>query len=203
MKHRKVLIFATHQDDEALIAGGMIAKQNKCKVVSSCYTDQAREKIFYHNSRCFGYDADCLGLNDCSLNLNIDRLATMMIEEIGKYDPDIIISNHFIDVHQDHVANSQAFTIATKPIYRKKDAVVLYGYGVSLYENSHLFVSPNSFIELTRKELDFKIAMMKNYKKELRKCRNETAIENHAKMSGLIFGVRYAEVYYQTNGEIK
>ena len=200
----RLLIFATHTDDEALIGGGLIQKADEVLVISSCGSSSYREKVFNYNAKKYGYTTKNLNFGDCTLHLNIDKLADKMSYEIKKFKPTHILSNHWQDLHQDHIANSRAVEIATRP--RDENTIglnVLYGYGASLYETSEMHRKPNTYIELTKEEVDNKATMMENYESETRHNRNREAIETNSKMAGMMFGVKYAEMYYQSTGELK
>jgi len=199
----RLLVFATHKDDEALIGGGLLQQSTNSLVIASCKSNKFRDDVYKHNAKKFGYETKCFDFDDCSLFANIDNIADKMLYEIKRFRPTHILGNHWQDLHQDHIANARAMEIAVRPTSEyTRGATVLYGYGVSLYETSELHRKPNCYIELTKKEVENKAMMLEHYDTELRHNRNAEAVITNARMSGMMFGTKYAEMYYQSSGEI-
>ncbi|MDD4817317.1 MAG: PIG-L family deacetylase [Victivallaceae bacterium] len=201
MKKHDTIIIAAHDDDEALMAGGYIAKFSDSKsilVVSAVEASELQADVAKKNSIRFGYDY--MPLLNPLFHTEIPDLARQLVAIIETCEPETIITHGDFDTHQDHLTVKKAVEIATRSIWRTGKHVrvptVLFGYGVGAYENSDTYVKPNFFVELTTKHLCQKMDMMRSYSTEMFGVRTPKGAIAEAMWTGKLVGATFAEGFY-------
>lgn len=126
----RVLVVAPHMDDEALGAGGVIARHvaegddvSVCFVAHRAYDhvfDEAKNKAeracALRAKSVLGYqDAVFLDLPDERLDLNIQQIIIGLEATTGPRPPDVVYLPHRGDNNQDHRAVFEAARVAFRP----------------------------------------------------------------------------------------
>ena len=195
------MIIAAHDDDEALMCGGYIAKYAKKKkilVVScvACTNEQLNAAEI--NARRFGYEYLPLRLKQW--NVELHNLARILSEEFVLHSPDTVITHPAFDTHQEHKLVNAAVEIASRSIDMRGVGNnyiynILYGYGTGAYENSDIWQKPNVFLTLEPEEIERKKEMLLQYGKEMRGTRTGGHAITDAMFWGKLINSQYAEAY--------
>ena len=205
----RVLVFAPHNDDEVLGAGGTIARFAAegheicvCEVTSGPkYKMMQAEAARAH---------EVLGVSkSVFLNLPVSQLAdykkTELNARIGQvvssFGPDMVFTPFIGDMHLDHRMVTEAVLVAVRPINdcpAKK--VYMYetlsetGWNIP-YGNCNF--NPNVWMDITE-SIDTKIAAMECYTSQVRPAphpRSGEGIRALAAFRGSVAGLRYAESF--------
>ena len=219
----KIMIIASHPDDDILGCGGLLAKLKaynkiKIKVVfiaegSSCRfsTDDninlVNKEIQLRNkfaSQALLY----LGVTNSSFhNLKCGSLNCYPIIEIGKiiereissFKPHTIFTHNEKDLNKDHKIVHQSTLQATRPgalNYVKN----LFSYEITSSSewNFNSAFNPNYFVHLTKVHLNKKVRAFSYYKTEVKKypsARSLDSIKTLARYRGIQGGSEFAEAY--------
>lgn len=212
---KKILIIASHPDDEILGCGGAIAfhKKNKDKVkilfLSDGVTSRNKFKKDDIKKRVESAKKACLvvGVQNLEFKSFPDNMFdTIPLIEIIKsienvvteFRPNIIYTHSNYDLNIDHQIAHRATMTACRPI-EKNYLSEIYSYEVlsstewSISKKNTF--SPNHFIDIS-KFLNVKIKAIKKYAQELRKDphpRSLNVIKSLAILRGSNCGVKYAE----------
>jgi LmbE family N-acetylglucosaminyl deacetylase len=133
-KGQKIMVFAPHQDDETLGAGGYIATavKNGAKVQVVLVTDGNKRRISSLRNLEFEKATKELGLKKEDLILlryqdgtlkkqNFNELKKKFENQINTFDPNVIISPASTDSHPDHATTGRALEALAKnmntPLY--------------------------------------------------------------------------------------
>jgi LmbE family N-acetylglucosaminyl deacetylase len=212
------LVIAPHADDEALGAGGLIARlrRQKCAVhvIFACVdgmhhygTDHRttlaeREAEIDNVSRILGFTHTTL----YSGQDLIERLDTVPQRDlvdafeaaINRWRPDLLLLPHGVDFDQDHIACFRAGFAAARPIPQalgKHFPKRVVSYEMPKLTWSAEAFQPNLYIDITL-DLDAKLSAIEAYVSQfrvpphLRSLANITAL---ARLRGSESGVDYAE----------
>ena len=204
-----ILVFAPHNDDEVLGAGGTIRKYqaNKNDVYICEVTSGIRKEMLQKEAR---KAHEALGIKDTFfLNIPVGKLSRMdqmelnknIDEIVKKIEPEIVFLPFVGDMHTDHGAVTESAMVALRPIgnYSVRE-IYMYetlsetGWNIPSVENAFI---PNVWIDITTTIKD-KVAAMKCYESQLIEYphpRSIEAIVALAKYRGATVGVEYAESF--------
>lgn len=220
MTKKKILIIASHPDDEILGCGATIArlvnegyeaytlilgegvtsrdeKRNRDKretEIQKLKQDILKANKLIGVKNIFTFDFPDNRFDSIPL-LDIIK----KIEEIkNKIKPDIIFTHFKNDLNIDHKKTYEATLTATRPM-KNETVKTIYSFEVlsSTEWNYPTTFSPNVFFDIT-KTIDKKIKSMKCYENELRSFphpRSIETIESNAKTWGSKIGCDFAEAF--------
>lgn len=209
----RVLVFAPHNDDEVLGAGGTIAKLADrgdevfvCEVTTwkenpDGYEAIQKQAIQAHN---------ILGVKDTFfLNIpvvHVKETATHIKNKkfqdvVDQIKPELAFIPHIGDIHIDHSETAAAAMVALRPIGNPQ-LKAIYAYETlsetewNIPNAGNAFI-PNVWFDITR-TFDKKIEAMKCFTTQVRKFphpRSLEAIEALARLRASTVGVGYAEAF--------
>lgn len=205
---KKILAMGAHPDDMELEAGGTLAKFARrgyevylLILTSGGYTDAMGRTYFNEQLRDEACEASkIIGIKDVvffdyhTTNLPVSG------EVIGKVDtivdrlqPDVFISHHPFDSHQDHKAAAEIMFAVSRQGRVKN---VLSGSTLPYRPNVFAF-RPQFFVDITE-TLETKLNAIRAYKSQYEKFGSEKLIERvkaMAKTHGWAVGYDYAECF--------
>ncbi len=209
----KVLVFAPHNDDEVLGAGGTIAKYAKrgdevfvCEVTSWLQNMEVtnaikNEALQAHDvlgvKETFFLDLPVVHLKETPTHIKNQRFS----EVVKDIRPEIAFIPHTGDMHVDHGETAAAAMVALRPLENPQLR------GIYIYEtlsetewnipNTTNGYIPNVWSDISS-EFQLKIEAMKCFKSQLYAFphpRSLEAIEALAKLRGSTIGAQYAESF--------
>ena len=219
----RVLVVASHPDDEILGCGGTIAKHVEsgdevfnlilAEGATSRQVKRDREKIAeYLNDlannaieagKVLGVkNVDLLNFPDNRLD-SIDRIEIVKVIEnkIKLYEPDLIYTHHSGDVNIDHRRVHEALITSCRPLPGNKVKRIVSFETPSSTEwqppDSNIFFKPNWFVDISE-HINKKIKALELYNSEMREFPHPRSIENIvnlAKVRGAQVGLKYAEAF--------
>ena len=218
---KKILVIAAHPDDEIIGCGGTLIKHKKNgDVVQVVFTSDGDFSRNIKNPKGFREESaikvakklkfkEPIFLNFPGLNFsraNITKLGKEVTKIISKYNPDIIYTHSFFDVHHDHRATFEATMIATRPGNKKKIKRI-YSFEINSGTDSSFglngsYFNPNFFIDI-KKEISKKLQILKIYDKEILKFPNSRSyegIKNSAIFRGNMVSLNYCEAFQFIRG---
>lgn len=210
---KKLLILATHFDDDVLSFGGLISKSIRdgdqvkvhvftaggpCSNVAGSIRIAEFEsvmkflKVQNYNYSGEGMDGKLDTIPNCELTGMIDQM-------IRDYEPDECYCSAESE-HSDHIALCKAFTAAA----RIKSGYIpkLFAFGVYPFSDQLYTTSSGGKIYQPLSEEDFnnKLEAFKLYKSQFKPAPSplgEAGVINQALYHGMVCGHKYAELYYQ------
>ena len=207
--YKSALVFAPHNDDELLGAGGTLIKLSKsgCEVtvceVTSGLTSQRIQKEARNAHHLMGVkDSIFLNLPSCQLEeISKLKLNEEMSTVIKKVKPEIVFIPHYGDMHLDHRWVAEGAMVAIRPI------VAPYIKRILAYETlsetewntpsvKNVFI-PNVWVDISE-HLNGKLEAMRCYQSQLIDFphpRSLEAIEALARYRGSTVGVDAAEAF--------
>lgn len=226
----RLLVISTHPDDEALGVGGLIGKAKlegaKVQLVYICVgksrqlvTNSTNEKVRLKEIK----DVEKLiqdkvkimyvGKEFTRLDMVPQKELIERIEDIIEdFKPTIITIPTSGSYNQDHRATYEAAITALRPTPKKVRHFTPY---VLEYFEPYFWAvttpkTPNTYLDLSQKYkgetlFDFKIALYKCHKTQVRKDPFPRSIENLASLArvyGKEIGIEMAEAYYLLRAEI-
>ena len=217
----KVLIIASHPDDEVLGCGGLISKQKKrgsdVRILflgegSSCRFDNIEDKeaiaAIKYRQTCAKKALEFLGIKEYYFNdLPCGRFDTIPIIEINKliekkieeFRPDSVFTHSLNDANSDHRITFQSTLMSTRPgALNSVKSVFSYEVLSSSEWNFSSSFLPNYFLELEEDDLTTKIEAMKFYDTETKPYpfpRSSEGIKTQAMMRGMQGGFKLAEAF--------
>lgn len=214
----KCLIIVAHPDDEAIIAGGFIAKaQADFKVYFATKNEQGRglkvtqeEKVkstikeAEKSGKLGNFSPEFLGFEDATLADHKSELLKNIISIIHKNKPDIIITHHKDDNHIDHRTLAEIVPEASQ-----QSCCGTFGFkGLSkkplvICANINLegkFDLGNIVVALKKEHLEKKIKMISCYadlasNHNSEGARIEDLIRARAVIAGAVINETYGEAY--------
>lgn len=207
--YMKNLIVVAHPDDEVLGAGAFIIRaieggdsvriviMNADGIVSR--PDMAEDILKSHK---------ILGVTDCarysypnlSLNKNIPSMVWDIEKEIKNFQPDVVITHFYGDIHPDHKAVFYATEQAVRLTQRHKSDFQITGFYCMDVPSStnwgHESFMPDTYVGYDWIAMKKKFDALKVYKNVLRgntHPRSERALLAHATDLGANVGLEYAE----------
>ena len=226
---KKAMVIAAHPDDDVLGCGGTIsilARQGvEIRVVfiaegTTCrweFPENWDRKLvrdhIKHRNDCGVKAVQALGVDNCVFhNLPCGRLDQEPVIKIGKiiekeiktFDPDVIFTHSKKDTNVDHQIVYQATLQATRPgAQNAVDVVLAYEVLSSSEWNFSEPFAPNFFIEISKKDVDNKVAAMLHYDTEVKPLpfpRCEEIIRMKCNTRGSQIGVKNAEAFMLVRG---
>jgi len=215
MMEKKVLIIASHPDDEVLGAGGTILKliKEENANVYLCVVTEAvkslklskeegiqRRKEVVNSSKMLGIKKTFF-LDFPSLLLDtipIFDIINKLQEIIKEVNPETVFSHYGNDPNQDHKIVSQASLVATNPNCSKVKEVYFYEIPSSTtYSTGFDNFCPNTFVDI-EKYIDTKVKILKRYKSEIREYphpRSMEGVKTYSQFRGLMCNKNHAEAF--------
>lgn len=215
---RSALIVVAHSDDEALMAGGTIAKiaSSGVRVFCVSFTDgvssrndsplseqRTRSEAAERAAETLGFEwIREFGLPDQMLDLEpVSKLARLVEDVKHELDPDLVITHSSSDLNADHRRVLEATLIAFRPVPGENRVTVLSGEVVSATHWGDTLAgrpfSPNVLVDISD-EFEQKRAALKAYSDEMRQpphARSLDAIDSLSKFRGSTVGVQRAEAF--------
>lgn len=209
--NNRVLVIASHPDDEILGSGGTIRKLiNNGYEVVSVIVAKGRKEEEHHIQKFTSLANSHLGIKEViSLQFPNLKLNTIPLHEITKeieallarYAPEIIFTHHYGDLNQDHQVTFEAVMTAARPLPGKKPIEILCFETVSSSEwtqsTQDKTFKPTYFVDITDTIQD-KIQSLRHYDVEMRPFphpRSYEGIQYLAHVRGMSVGVAYAEAF--------
>lgn len=205
---KKVLAMSAHPDDMEFEAGGTLAKfagrgykVHMLVLTDGNYTDMSGKKYsrvdLQHESK---RAAEILGAEEPIFfdnpvtNLRVTgEIVTQVDNIVDEIKPDIFISHHPFDSHQDHKAAAEIMFAVCRQGRVKN---VLSGSTLPYRPNIFAY-RPQFFVDIS-KTIDIKIESIRAYKSQYEKFGGEKLIErmiDMAKTQGWAMGYEYAESF--------
>ena len=125
------------------------------------------------------------------------KLVKVIENEIKKFNPDIVYTNHFGDLNIDHRITYDATLTACRPINNKIKKLISFEVPSSTEWNYPHSFNPNYFINI-EKEIDSKIKSFKMFKSEIRNFphpRSSLNLKIIAQRWGSVSGFKFAEAF--------
>lgn len=218
---KKVLVIASHPDDEVLGCGGTIAKFVKAGAevqiafladgVNSRMADEESSKIELKQRRdCAKNACKILGVTQiifCDFPDNeMDKVSLLTItrkveELISNFSPDTIFTHHIGDVNVDHQLTHKAVVTACRPQIGKSVKTIFAFETPSSTEWQFPYsaptFAPNCFIDITT-TLDLKLEALGAYAFEMRDWphpRSIKGVEHLVRWHGACIGTQAAEAF--------
>lgn len=207
----KILIIATHPDDEVLGCGGVIQKhvhqKDKVDVLiitkaiqpewTQEYNENKQEQQsevdqFLGISKRHNLNLDCLTLN---IRMR-GRFNQLIYDKIHEINPDIIYTHFNKELNNEHTLVSIATLVAT----RIPNTSEVYMYETSSVRFSLNTFKPNYYVNLTFEEMFRKMRAFNLYTQEVKKPphpRSLKGIDTLAQYRGQEVGFEYAEGFIQ------
>lgn len=214
---KTVLIFAPHNDDELLGAGGTILKLSKngyevtvCEITSgpTCQKIQSEAKEAH---KVLGVrNSVFLNLPSCKLEeMSKTEMNRAFCKVVADIKPMIVMIPHYGDMHLDHRWVAEAAMVAVRPLEASLVQKVLAYETLSETEwntpsVNNVFI-PNLWIDISD-EIDRKIEAMRCYQSQLHDFphpRSLETIESLAKYRGSTVGVKAAEAFMVVRAIVK
>lgn len=219
-KGKKILVVASHPDDEILGCGATIVKLIKCGyeahvlILGEGITSrdekrdpQERRSELEDLKRHVRKANKIIGMKDVILtDLPDNRFDSLPLLDVVKIvekvkkdkKPDIIFTHYQNDLNIDHRVTYRAVITAARPIWGET-VKEIYSFEVasSTEWNYPLTFSPDVFFDVSE-TLDMKLKALKEYKVEMKDARHPRSIagvELQAKLWGVKTGTRYAEAF--------
>ena len=221
MNKKKILVVASHPDDEIIGCGGTLLKYKKkkydIKFVFTFLGNDLRKssnvKLRVENNRRINESIKVTKRLGVSEPIFLDHLVKNkndrnfkselnknILKIIKTYEPEIIFTHTYKDIHNDHRDTFEAVHIATRPQNKLKHLKKILMFEIpSSTENYFLNerFSPNHWVSIDR-EIKSKISLLKIYKEEMLEYPNSRslkAIENLCKFRGNQISMNYAEAF--------
>ncbi|AEY67377.1 PIG-L family deacetylase [Clostridium sp. BNL1100] len=201
---KRIIVLAPHCDDEVLGCGGTILEylKKQCQVVIIYLTlDKEKKRKIEALNAWNSFDnivQEFFSFEDSMLSSSENDCVNKLCELIQKYNPDIIFTPWFIDMHNDHRATSTFLAHSLKAILTNTAISTQY---IACYEvNFPVYI--NYSINIT-KSFEQKIEILKNYVSQNPE-HLENVIKNLNKYRAEQIGLRqilWAEAYYVCNCE--
>lgn len=208
---KRILIIASHPDDEILGCGGTIRKFVKhgfdifTVIVAKGRKeeeDQMQHKIDQAN-KCLGVKK-VIFLQYPNLELEtfpLHQLTKEIESLIDSFKPDMIFTHHYGDLNRDHQVTYQAVLTAARPLPGQKSIELFCFETLSSSEwNQHTndkTFKPNYFVDISQ-TIDEKIEALKSYDVEMRPYphpRSYEGVKHLACVRGMTVGVHFAEAF--------
>jgi len=222
----KILIVAAHPDDEVLGMGGTILRHSKLKDIVKIvylatgissrqkYDDKIKSKKLsdINKNKIKNLQTDAkkaakiLKVKDMSFydfpdneldSIPLLKIVKVIENEIKKFKPDIVYTNHFGDLNIDHRVTYNATLTACRPLNNKIKKLISFEVPSSTEWNYPQSFNPNYFINI-EKEVDSKINSFKMFKSEIRNFphpRSSLNLKIIAQKWGSVSGFKFAEAF--------
>ena len=208
----KILIFAPHNDDEVLGAGGTLSRfadqgndvfvcevtsgENKV-IVDKIKSEALKAHAIIGVKQTFFLDLPVVAINQ----VPVSEINEKMLEIVKIVDPEIAFIPHKGDIHTDHVEVAKSAMVALRPV-TAPNLKAIYAYetlsetewNIPSVENAFI---PNVWSDITN-YLEIKLQAMNCYQTQIKEFphpRSLEAIEALAKYRGSNICVKYAESF--------
>ena len=208
----KILIFAPHNDDEVLGAGGTLSRfadqgndvfvcevtsgENKV-IVDKIKSEALKAHAIIGVKQTFFLDLPVVAINQ----VPVSEINEKMLEIVKIVDPEIAFIPHKGDIHTDHVEVAKSAMVALRPV-TAPNLKAIYAYetlsetewNIPAVENAFI---PNVWSDITN-YLEIKLQAMNCYQTQIKEFphpRSLEAIEALAKYRGSNICVKYAESF--------
>ena len=195
---KKILVVASHPDDEILGCGGTLYKLKKKgakisvlflsdgessrKTVNTVKLIQERKKQAKKAAKIIGIKNLIFGnFPDNSMDtVPILKIIQFIEKQIKAIKPDTIFTHFENDLNIDHQITNKAVATACRPLKNQSVKSILFFEILSSSEwdisNKNKNFKPNYFVDIS-KSLKFKIKALKCYKKEIKKWPHPRSIQ--------------------------
>lgn len=220
MNKKRILIIASHPDDEVLGCGGTVARLVKegheayTLILGEGVTSRDKNRLVKKRNRELkDLKIQALKANEILSikqvifhNFPDNRFDTVpfldivkVIEkEVNNIKPHVVFTHYERDLNIDHRITYQAVLTAARPL---PDATVKEIYSFEILSSTEYYYpslfSPNVFVDISN-DIDIKIQALKAYKFEIREFlhpRSPHGITSHAQYRGMQVGLHYAEAF--------
>jgi LmbE family N-acetylglucosaminyl deacetylase len=221
---KKILVIASHPDDEILGCGGTMRKLSEegnhiyVLILGEGITsrqeirdpEKVKKEIFKLHKEVSEASKIVGAKNYKVLNIPDNRFDSVdlldIIKEIEKvkteFKPDVIFTHHCSDLNVDHRITFNAVLTACRPLMNET-VKEIYSFEVPSstewqYQNSENSFKPNYYVKLDKKHLTAKIKAMEVYSSEKRNMnhpRSPKSLESLAKWRGSNISQHYAECF--------
>jgi N-acetylglucosamine malate deacetylase 1 len=198
----RVLFLGPHTDDVELGSGGTLIRflRQNCKVkiaVFSTASDSLPEglpkdtlkKEFLMIADSLKVDRVVFDFRVRYLNFCRQRILEELVKMNLEFKPNLVIGPSLNDYHQDHQ------TVATEMVRAFKRSASIIGYELPW---NHLTFSTQLFVKLSKKDIELKFRLLKNYKSQLilnREYFSKECVFGLAKTRGVQCNAEYAESF--------
>lgn len=208
----KILIFAPHNDDEVLGAGGTLSRfadqgndvfvcevtsgENKV-IVDKIKSEALKAHAIIGVKQTFFLDLPVVAINQ----VPVSEINEKMLEIVKIVDPEIAFIPHKGDIHTDHVEVAKSAMVALRPV-SAPNLKTIYAYETlsetewNIPSVENVFI-PNVWSDISN-YLDIKLQAMNCYQTQIKEFphpRSLEAIEALAKYRGSNICVKYAESF--------
>ena len=217
--NKKILVIASHPDDETLGMGGTILKHTSKEnivhvlVITDGSSSQYKnyEKMIKRKKDEAKKSMNILGVKKIEFNtlpdMKLDMIPQIEInkvieKKIKDFKPDIVYTHHGGDINKDHRIVFESTMVALRPKPNQK-VNEIYTYETpsstewGIYDEKNIFKS-NVFEDISN-FVERKIKAVKSYKTELREYphpRSPEAIKAYDKRNGITVGKEFVERFY-------
>ena len=206
---RTVLVFAPHNDDEVLGAGGTLSKLAKagysisvCEVTSGPSSEKLQKEAKAAHEMLGVSHSLFLNLPACELDsMSKPQMNSAFCRVVADVKPEIVLIPHYGDMHLDHRWVAEGAMVAVRPLAAPFVKKVLAYETLSETEwntpsANNAFI-PNVWVDISG-ELDSKIKAMECYRSQLYQFphpRSLKAIKALAEYRGSTIGTEAAEAF--------
>ena len=211
---KTVLIFAPHNDDEILGAGGTLYKLSQqgyevvvCEATSGPLSGTLQAEANAAHNVLGVSQSLFLNLPACQLDrMSKPEINVEFCKTVKEVQPEIVFIPHYGDMHLDHRWVAEAAMVAVRPLEAPFVKKILAYETLSETEWNAPSVNnafiPNVWVDISE-ELEIKIEAMKCYQSQLYKFphpRSLEAIKALAQYRGSTVGVQAAEAFMLIRG---
>jgi N-acetylglucosamine malate deacetylase 1 len=213
LKGKRVLVVTAHPDDETLGCGGTIrlmARRDAEVSIISCFTGferlgrngqdfsalaRAAKHLGVPSSRVRSLEYRCYDYGFPQFEFN--RSLGMAVRDFA---PHMVLTHYCDDLNTDHQLVARAVTVECRPTTGVRRLLMFETISSTEY-NFGIFgkkFSPDTYVSLSRSDLDAKKRALAEYGEEVRKFphpRSPEGMENQARYHGKLCNVELAEAF--------
>jgi LmbE family N-acetylglucosaminyl deacetylase len=220
--NKKILVVASHPDDEILGAGGTIHKcsthlssEAKAIILSKGVAsrlnkdNETLQEEIKRNEHDIKRATSIVGFKEVEVfdlpdnefdTVSLLSVVKIIEQQINSFEPDMILTHHNYDLNVDHRITSQAVMTASRPIDNNLQIVSFETPSSTEWQfpDNHLSFNPNLFIKLEKDSIEAKMDAIDAYTGEVRDYphpRSPLALEVIAKRWGTVIGSPFAEAF--------
>jgi LmbE family N-acetylglucosaminyl deacetylase len=189
LENKRIMTILAHPDDETLGCGGTLNRFNKQNIMCLFAVKRIGEQC--------SSALKTLGIQNCIFgdfsDNELDKYTLLEICKfvefnMGKFNPDVVITHTERCRNQDHRLLAHAVDIATRPL---KNHIQLLSCEIP--SSTPAGFKPNYYVELSPDNILKKMKAIEDYVTEVRKCRSPEVISALARVRGAESGYDYAE----------
>jgi LmbE family N-acetylglucosaminyl deacetylase len=220
--NKKILVVASHPDDEILGAGGTIHKcsthlssEAKAIILSKGVAsrlnkdNETLQEEIKRNEHDIKRATSIVGFKEVEVfdlpdnefdTVSLLSVVKIIEQQINSFEPDMILTHHNYDLNVDHRITSQAVMTASRPIDNNLQIASFETPSSTEWQfpDNHLSFNPNLFIKLEKDSIEAKMDAIDAYTGEVRDYphpRSPLALEVIAKRWGTVIGSPFAEAF--------